>query len=291
LAQDSSIFESTFSLPDHSETTSSGPEGTCDENPFILHGETAQRFRLLLLALYGLPSEIIKLFSPDGDFLQLVDIASISHKYSFKDIEAVTVALLTAKLQKSQHPIGFDFLPLLDYAVISDKISLRDETLKIVRELVVKDDIDFIRVICFAEGRNDKCWKSLLGLALYYYVVKGPVRWNLNRYRDHLPKSTGILLHISYATLADMRESGVPWEHTCGNAVQCALDWLKFLGVVTRSYSFSSGPADFVSWVRTVVQNHSSSYTPCQKVAMSRYQAEASALESGSWEFFEKLQW
>ncbi|KDQ17865.1 hypothetical protein BOTBODRAFT_171575 [Botryobasidium botryosum FD-172 SS1] len=286
LAQDSSIFGSTFSLP-VSQTTSSDLEGSSDDSPFLLPGESAENFRLLLMALYGLPGDILKLFSLDGKFNELVEIALISNKYAFKDIETAAVNLLTGKLQVAKYPLDFDFLPLLHYAAISNKTVLREETLKVVRGLILKGTIDFIHVICFTEGRSDKFWRSLRGLAIYYYVVKGPTRWSRDSYRDRLPKPTGILLHISYSTLVDMRESGISWDHTCGDTARCVPGWLNWLQTFGRGHV---GPAAFVSWVRYTFAGQAPS-KPCWAAAKSRYEAQASALEAGSLEFFEKLQW
>ena len=49
------MFNSTFTLPppDVAEAAITYPEGSCDENPFILAGEAAHRFRSLLIVLYG----------------------------------------------------------------------------------------------------------------------------------------------------------------------------------------------------------------------------------------------
>ncbi|KDQ17869.1 hypothetical protein BOTBODRAFT_52707 [Botryobasidium botryosum FD-172 SS1] len=304
LAQDSSIFESTFTLPppDLSQTASPSPEGTSDENPFILHGETPERFRLLLSALYGLPREIFHLFGPYGDFRQLVDIASIAHKYSFEDIEAWSASLLTKRLQRSQYPADFDFLPFLDYAIISSKDTLQNETLRILRALILEDKIDFIHIISHAEKRTHKSWRALLGLAFYHYIIKGAARWDLDRYRDRLPRSMGILLNTSFATLVDMRQSTIPWDHVCGDAAECESRWSRTLRDDTSPWygdvqSYDEGyddiqrnlPADFAGWVRRTISP--GEWDDCQSIAASRHRKLANDLEAGSWEFFEKLQW
>jgi len=165
--------------------------------------------------------------------------------------------------------------------------------LKIIRDLIIDNKI-VSYVIDFAKGREHETWKCLLGLAFYYYTIGGPTQWSHDSYQSRLPKSMAVLLHISYSMLVDMRQCGVPWEHTCGvsNVAQCVSRWLEVLDDATKSYyGRRKSPADFAGWVRAVVGRYSHRYTACQKIAVSKYEAQASVLEAGSWEFFEKLQW
>lgn len=44
-----------FSMPGHeTERNMAAPEGASDEKPIVLHGETAEKFRVLLSVIYAL---------------------------------------------------------------------------------------------------------------------------------------------------------------------------------------------------------------------------------------------
>ncbi|KAI0287270.1 hypothetical protein BC826DRAFT_917428 [Russula brevipes] len=83
LSKDSSSFSSMFSLPQGDNPA----EGQSDDNPVILVGDTASQFRNFLWALYALPHELLQVHSNIGHLTRLIDIASISNKYSFKSLE------------------------------------------------------------------------------------------------------------------------------------------------------------------------------------------------------------
>ncbi|KAG7445694.1 uncharacterized protein BT62DRAFT_969398 [Guyanagaster necrorhizus] len=80
LSKDGSSFKMMFTLPQGSEPT----EGTSDDIPIHLTGDSAKEFRNFLGALYALPPEMRALAT---DVSKLIDIARISNKYAFKSLE------------------------------------------------------------------------------------------------------------------------------------------------------------------------------------------------------------
>ncbi|KAJ3866524.1 hypothetical protein EV359DRAFT_71751 [Lentinula novae-zelandiae] len=83
LSRDNSSFSTLFTLPQGSHNV----EGLSDDNPIILRGDKSSEFRHFLWALYALPPELQVVNSSSADLTQLIDIARISNKYSFKSLE------------------------------------------------------------------------------------------------------------------------------------------------------------------------------------------------------------
>ncbi|KAF8491143.1 hypothetical protein F5888DRAFT_1737069 [Russula emetica] len=83
LSKDFSSFSSMFSLPQGDKPA----EGQSDDNPVILTGDTVSQFRNFLWVLYALPHELLQVHSNLANLTRLIDIASISNKYSFKSLE------------------------------------------------------------------------------------------------------------------------------------------------------------------------------------------------------------
>ncbi|KIM89455.1 hypothetical protein PILCRDRAFT_225892 [Piloderma croceum F 1598] len=82
LSKDCSFFSGLFTIPQGHNPV----EGTSDA-PIILTGDTPSEFRNFLWALYALPHELMAVHTPRADLNQLIDIARISNKYSFKSLE------------------------------------------------------------------------------------------------------------------------------------------------------------------------------------------------------------
>jgi len=74
---------------------------------------------------------------------------------------------------------------------------------------MTQDKVDYVRMILYADGKGDPSWKELVGLVFYYYTIKGPIQWNLDRYGTRLPECTRTTLHVAYSTLTDMQRRGV----------------------------------------------------------------------------------
>ncbi|KZV63917.1 hypothetical protein PENSPDRAFT_757623 [Peniophora sp. CONT] len=105
LARDSSFFSSLFLVPSPS---SSPPDGSSDDNPLVLHDDSAPAFRNFLWVLYALPHEI----ATGADLRRLIDIARTANKYGFKSVEmwaldSIVDALTRKPPQAAPSSFGF----------------------------------------------------------------------------------------------------------------------------------------------------------------------------------------
>ncbi|KAF8133686.1 hypothetical protein EV363DRAFT_1324353 [Boletus edulis] len=111
LSADSSSFSTLFTLPQGNITA----EGTSDDNPIVLHGDTPEEFRNFLWSLYALPHEIIVVRGPHLDLDRFIDIAKVASKYSFKSIETWALDAIQDFIERKPSPlldpmtIGFPF--------------------------------------------------------------------------------------------------------------------------------------------------------------------------------------
>ncbi|KAJ7914829.1 hypothetical protein B0H13DRAFT_2001280 [Mycena leptocephala] len=80
-------------------------EGRSDENPIVLTGDTVAEFRHFLWALYALPPELRVIHSSDADLTQLMDIARIANKYSFKTLETWSLDAIQEYVNRKPSPI------------------------------------------------------------------------------------------------------------------------------------------------------------------------------------------
>ncbi|KAJ7079740.1 hypothetical protein B0H15DRAFT_494399, partial [Mycena belliarum] len=101
LSKDTSSFSTMFTLPqgDHES------EGRSDDNPIVLTGDTVSEFRHFLWALYALPPELRIIYSSDADLTQLMDIARIANKYSFKTLETWSLDAIHEYVNRKPSPI------------------------------------------------------------------------------------------------------------------------------------------------------------------------------------------
>ncbi|KAI9573681.1 hypothetical protein HD554DRAFT_2012970 [Boletus coccyginus] len=111
LSADSSSFSTLFTLPQGNITV----EGTSDDNPIVLHGDTAEEFRNFLWSLYALPHEVMVMRGPHLDLDRVIDIAKVASKYSFKSIETWALDAIQEFIERKpsplldSNPIGFPF--------------------------------------------------------------------------------------------------------------------------------------------------------------------------------------
>ncbi|KAF7319912.1 BTB domain-containing protein [Mycena kentingensis (nom. inval.)] len=98
---DNSLFAAMFSLPQGQREV----EGRSDENPIRLTGDTVAEFRNFLWALYALPPELRIIHSDSADLTQLMDIARMANKYSFKSIETWSLDALQEYVTLKPSPI------------------------------------------------------------------------------------------------------------------------------------------------------------------------------------------
>ncbi|KAF9220922.1 hypothetical protein BS17DRAFT_786220 [Gyrodon lividus] len=113
LSADSSSFGTLFTLPQGNIPV----EGTSDDNPIVLQGDTTEEFRNFLWSLYALPHEIMMVRGPCVDLNRLIDIAKVASKYSFKSTETWALDAIQEYVERkpspllSSIPIGFPFSP------------------------------------------------------------------------------------------------------------------------------------------------------------------------------------
>ncbi|KDQ17944.1 hypothetical protein BOTBODRAFT_544723 [Botryobasidium botryosum FD-172 SS1] len=277
LMQDSSIFTTILSLP----PPVPNPEGSSDENPFILHQESTETFRALLMVLYALPHEIVAIHNPETNIDDIVLIAKAAHKYGYIRTENWAADVLSSRISAAQYRENQDFLRLLDYAILSDRSSLRDRVFKLVMCSTKSGSINLSRVIHFAERKENIWWNKVLEGAYYRYALKGPSRWNSD---PSLLKRHKRNLYIGYCTLVDVRQSSFTWAHVCEDEGACSTSFRRQLEIAP----FPGPMADLLGWVDYVAQSgfvirkgqlRRAPLTPCHTVGLDTLMAMVYSLD------------
>ncbi|KAJ7471832.1 hypothetical protein FB451DRAFT_1251115 [Mycena latifolia] len=71
------------------------PQGTSDDDPIVLTGDTVEEFRSLCWALYALPDELAKAdTTPDAYMEKLAQVATLSHKYQLASFQSWSMTLI-----------------------------------------------------------------------------------------------------------------------------------------------------------------------------------------------------
>ncbi|KAJ7629387.1 hypothetical protein DFH06DRAFT_1480382 [Mycena polygramma] len=96
LERDSPTFQTMFQLPQGGEKA----QGSTDEDPIVLAGDTAEQFRSLCWALYALPDETAKESETGKSMEKLLDVATISHKYQLAAFQAWSMASIRRQCEK-----------------------------------------------------------------------------------------------------------------------------------------------------------------------------------------------
>lgn len=116
-----------FSLPQGRQPD----EGSSDDNPVVLSGDTVSEFKHFLWSLYALqvphfprpfldakpdtinrPAEIAIVTSEGGDLVQLIDIAQVANKYSFKSTETWALDAIYRRVTQHTVPSPSDGTPV-----------------------------------------------------------------------------------------------------------------------------------------------------------------------------------
>ncbi|KAI0766450.1 hypothetical protein BD413DRAFT_481069 [Trametes elegans] len=82
-----------FSIPSQ-DVHWQNEEGSSDDNPIRLYGESAERFRALLSVIYDLPSQLQAYNTPGGNIDRLLTICEMTNKYHFASMETWAVDAL-----------------------------------------------------------------------------------------------------------------------------------------------------------------------------------------------------
>ncbi|KAJ7143521.1 hypothetical protein C8R43DRAFT_1014472 [Mycena crocata] len=124
LSKDNSSFSTMFTLPQGENEI----EGRSDDNPIILTGDTVAEFRHFLWALYALPPELRVIHSSDADLTQLMDIARIANKYSFKTLETWSLDAIQEYVNRKPSPILTSIPPPNSYTFSPNSPSTSAQT-------------------------------------------------------------------------------------------------------------------------------------------------------------------
>lgn len=127
LSQDTSSFTTLFTLPQGDIPE----EGTSDERPIVLHGDTANEFRNFLWSLYALPHEIMMVRSSQMDLNRLIDVAKVASKYSFRSTESWALDVIQKYIEKKPSPLFVS--PGLHFSLSSPAFGLPDSKAQISR--------------------------------------------------------------------------------------------------------------------------------------------------------------
>lgn len=80
-------------------------EGSSDDNPIHLSGDSVGDFRHFLWALYALPQELMVVYTEHADLMQLVAIATVAHKYSFASVQNWSLDAIQDLVNRKSSPI------------------------------------------------------------------------------------------------------------------------------------------------------------------------------------------
>ncbi|KAH8104639.1 hypothetical protein BXZ70DRAFT_1005153 [Cristinia sonorae] len=109
LGRDASAFQDMFAMPPDAASTSGGAprEGSNDAHPIVLYGETEDEFRVLLSALYALPSDLQQYATSHSNVSRLVTISYLTNKYHFTSTSQWAISTLYQVLvQYSTPPVA-----------------------------------------------------------------------------------------------------------------------------------------------------------------------------------------
>ncbi|KAG6828051.1 hypothetical protein H0H92_009512 [Tricholoma furcatifolium] len=94
-------------------------EGTSDDNPVILTGNTPSEFRNFLWAFYALPPDISK---ASENLPLMIDIARVSNKYGFKSLETWSLNTIHEYVKRKHSSILPASSPIHSYVPSSDAV-------------------------------------------------------------------------------------------------------------------------------------------------------------------------
>jgi hypothetical protein len=167
LSQDSSAFVGMFSLPS-SSTDDAQVEGTSDENPILLYGDTVEQFRALLFLLYALPHQTEALVVDKVSRLQeLIAIAEITHKYHFADLSAWCMGTLKAVFSHTTvAPVHLE--RMLRVAILSNEGTLRATMVSTLSTKLLDGSLPPTDILIIADRHNIH---ELQGVAYYAQLM------------------------------------------------------------------------------------------------------------------------
>lgn len=101
LSRDGSLFSDMFAIPQGNLEE----DGSSDDNPLVLHGDTVQEFKSFLWSLYALPHELMVIHTANADITHLINIARVSFKYHFGSIETWALDAINEHVNRKDSPL------------------------------------------------------------------------------------------------------------------------------------------------------------------------------------------
>ncbi|TFK52351.1 hypothetical protein OE88DRAFT_1698157 [Heliocybe sulcata] len=174
LARDSSAFQNMFSFPTNDKEV---VEGSSDEYPVPLIGDTAEKFRVLLSVMYALPLELQAYNSTTAAIDSLMTIAEMTNKYHFTTMETWAVDALHNVLSGAYGKPQTDLATcnsttlarLLETAILCNHTGLRSLIVSKWANRILLRDIGPALAIVVADRH---ALRSLQGIAYYVQLME-----------------------------------------------------------------------------------------------------------------------
>ncbi|KAI5118243.1 hypothetical protein M0805_007492 [Coniferiporia weirii] len=181
LSRDSSSFSTLFTLPQGEQIV---PDGTTDENPIVLYGDTAREFRHFLWALYSMPHELKDLHRSRSNIPKLVDIVHVSVKYSFKSLETWACDILKACIARRPFPLReantterAQLIDIMRLAQLCQHKRLLDGLVSSFQELLTSSPGYNELALLLVDELEPPALK-LTGAAYFSALLRGPEFWD-----------------------------------------------------------------------------------------------------------------
>ncbi|KAF8576694.1 hypothetical protein K439DRAFT_1664533 [Ramaria rubella] len=278
LSKDSSAFETMFKLPAGCDIQA---EGTRDDNPVVMQGDTPEQFRSLLWALYALPHEVVEAGAVKSrvewpHFDRFCDIALMVHKYCFKSLETWAIGTFLnwlAQCSRNHAPSHFGsslsrsvyrtsetsqlsrLRRVLEIAVLCEDQKLRNTVVQRLQDELRTIDADLPWFIALGERFEIA---SLTGAAYYALMVQGRDKWIKLVTEDRLSRSQLGRLHNGYYALVSQWETyrcTPPSIQHCVHFGHCCKQrWHAYWKELTKDdIILAKFPADVVGRLETML--------------------------------------
>ncbi|EJD53952.1 hypothetical protein AURDEDRAFT_110639 [Auricularia subglabra TFB-10046 SS5] len=178
LTKASSVFADMLALP------STGGDGSSDENPIMLHGDSSSDIRALLWALYVSPEDLTSFLLSSSEPAKakcdrLLRLCTPAHKYAFTSLEAWALQLIRRFLGDSApHPFNCDVAFTTDLLRAAHRCgpeALR-EAADVLYAALEAGAVDPAGIVLASDTFDIA---PLAGLAYYRLMAQGMSRWRL----------------------------------------------------------------------------------------------------------------
>ncbi|KAF9013174.1 hypothetical protein BDQ17DRAFT_1342923, partial [Cyathus striatus] len=235
LSKDSTFFKDLFSVP-QPETSD---EGSTDDNPIPLSGDTAKEFHALLWSLYALPAEIFN-ESNQPNAERFGDIACMAHKYQFSSTEEWAAGRLKCKVDQWQAGkttfTANQAVQVTKAAVLCKSIApdLYENLIRAWKKAIVADE----RLSLAIDVGEKYGIVEIEGLAYYRMMLLGRNAWESED--PPLSRTRRVRLLNGHYTLLNLANElpdqppRFPHSLTCTRAAKCAKYWQRLWKRITE---------------------------------------------------------